>query len=118
MNQAKTVQTINVNEFKKIYDANPSLNLIDVRELSEWQELHIPRAAHISKDNLEKQIHNNVPDLNTPIYLHCRSGVRSLHAAHTLLQLGYTNVYSIDGGIIDWAASGYPTSSLDLLNNL
>lgn len=111
MNKNHPVQTINVIELKEHYDKEQDLCLIDVRELSEWQEIHIPKAIHIAKDDIANRIESTVPDHSTPIYLHCRGGVRSLHAANTLIELGYTNVYSVDGGIMAWHAAGFPTTS-------
>ena len=102
------IKTIDVHELKKNYDASPDLYLIDVREDHEWQEQHIPRALHIPKDELVNVIEETIPDKEATIYLHCRGGVRSLYAADCLMNLGYQNVYSVDGGIMDWMGSGYP----------
>ena len=103
------VNTINVHELKKRLDANLGLRLIDVREDYEWQAIRIPGAVHIPKNELTDRIESNTPDRECPIYLHCRGGVRSLDAAQYLLQMGYKEVYSIDGGIAEWEHSGYPT---------
>ena len=102
------IKNINVHELKKRRDANPKLCLIDVREDHEWQEQHIPGALHIPKDEIASRIAASVPEYDCPIYLHCRGGTRSMHAANTLLSLGYQDVYSIDGGIAEWEKSGYP----------
>ena len=106
------VHNITVHELKKRRDADPELCLIDVREDDEWQDQHIPGALHIPKDILADNIKSKITDLDKPIYLHCRGGVRSLHSAHQLLELGYKEVYSVDGGIVEWANSGYPLESL------
>lgn len=108
-----TIKTINVADLKNQYDSSSNFYLIDVRELSEWHEAHIPKATLISLDDLKENIKNTVPNKSATIYLHCRSGKRSLQAAETLLDLGYTDVYSVDGGIIAWAASGFPTIVID-----
>lgn len=105
------VKTINVHELKKRRDASPNLCLIDVREEVEWQEQHIPQALHIPKDTLSANIAAVAPQHDCPIYLHCRGGTRSMYAAQCLVEMGYQDVYSIDGGITEWAKAGYPVES-------
>jgi len=69
--------------------------VVDVREDSEWDQGHLPNAVHISKSYVEQQIEAAVPDRDAPVVLYCAGGVRSLFAAQTLEQLGYTNVASM-----------------------
>ena len=105
------INKIDVHELKKLYDQSPDLSLIDVREQDEWDAQHIPGAIHIPKDQLADVIDGRFPDRQHPIYLHCRGGIRSMNAAQSLLDIGYQNVYSVDGGIVDWADAGYPVQS-------
>ncbi|MFC3908414.1 rhodanese-like domain-containing protein [Legionella dresdenensis] len=104
---ANTIQTIDVNELKQRMDQDTNLCLIDVREDYEWQEARIPGAIHIQKDELPAKIASRVKDLNQPVYLHCKGGVRSLYAAERLAEMGYKQLYSIDGGILSWIEQGY-----------
>ena len=102
------INTINVHELKQLKESDPDLCLIDVREENEWQEVRIPGALHIPKGELVDKIQAVSPALTQPLYLHCRGGVRSLHAAKSLLEMGYGEVYTIDGGIAEWELCGYP----------
>ncbi|KGP63546.1 sulfurtransferase [Legionella norrlandica] len=102
------INTINVHELKDLMENQTNWHLIDVRELDEWESMHIRGALHIPKDCISFEIENKIPDKSRPIYLHCKSGVRSLYAAQCLIDLGYLEVYSVEGGIMAWATSGYP----------
>lgn len=42
------------------------------------------------------------------MYLYCGSGFRSALAAHSLQQMGYTDVVSVAGGIQSWLNNNYP----------
>jgi molybdopterin/thiamine biosynthesis adenylyltransferase/rhodanese-related sulfurtransferase len=87
--------------------AEPPL-LVDVRELDEWSEGHLPGAIHVPRGNLESRI-ERAADRTRPIILYCQSGNRSVFAAKTLADLGYENVVSLAGGYTDWKRNGYPT---------
>lgn len=102
------IKRIDVHELKTKMESQPDLCLIDVREAEEWQDMRIPGALHIPKDQITVTIQTKVADPEHPVYLHCRSGMRSLYAAQCMLDLGYQQVYSVDGGIMEWAISGYP----------
>lgn len=105
------LKLITVDELKKKIDNDPHLCLIDVREPHEWKELHIPGAHLIPKDKLIDEIQSVVSHKNQPIYLHCRGGVRSCDAGLKLITMGYKEIYSLEGGIMEWAAMGYPVKA-------
>jgi adenylyltransferase/sulfurtransferase len=83
--------------------------VVDVREQSEWDEGHIPRAIHVPRGHLESRIERTTPDHETPIVLYCASGNRSAFAAKTLAELGYENVSSLAPGYTGWKRDGFPT---------
>ncbi|CAB4700746.1 MAG: molybdopterin-synthase adenylyltransferase MoeB [Actinobacteria bacterium] len=80
---------------------------VDVRERDEWEEGHIPGAIHIPRGYLESRIEGVVPDRSTQVVVSCQSGARSALAAKTLLDMGYTDVVSLEGGFTDWKRNGF-----------
>jgi molybdopterin/thiamine biosynthesis adenylyltransferase/rhodanese-related sulfurtransferase len=82
--------------------------IVDVREASEWEQGHLPGAVHISKSYVEQEIEAAVPDRESPVILYCAGGIRSVFAAKTLQEMGYTNVASMSGGFQAWKGAGLP----------
>lgn len=89
-------------------DALPvgTATIVDVREASEWDQGHLPGATHVSKSYIEGAIEAEAPDRHAPVILYCAGGVRSLFAAQTLTEMGYTNVASMSGGFHAWKSAG------------
>ena len=74
--------------------------LLDVRGADEYAEGHIPGSVNIPLQLLPMK--KGLPeDLDTPIFVYCRSGGRSRRAAAFLEKEGYENVKNI-GGIMNW----------------
>jgi len=102
------VREVTPSEVDLLVDSPSPPVIVDVREASEWEQGHIPNALHISKSYIEQDCENAVPDRDAPIVLYCAGGVRSLFAAQTLQQLGYTDVASMSGGFQQWKTQGLP----------
>ena len=106
---AKTrVREVTVDDVKAMLDGNADIELIDVREESEWSRGHLPGARHLSKGIIERDIENVVPDRATPIVLYCGGGFRSALSADNLQRMGYRDVVSMDGGWREWTDRMYP----------
>ncbi len=109
VNEAKRhVRECTVADVKARLDRGESLQLVDVREDSEWAKNHLPGAIHLGKGVIERDIEKTIPDLSAPIVLYCGGGFRSALAARNLQEMGYTNVISMDGGYTGWKNAGYP----------
>jgi molybdopterin/thiamine biosynthesis adenylyltransferase/rhodanese-related sulfurtransferase len=80
--------------------------LLDVREPEEHEQGAIPGALYIARGNLESQVENKITDKDAKVLIHCASGVRSVFAAKTLGELGYTDVASVAGGFNKWKDEG------------
>lgn len=90
-------QTIDANKAMELINNNDTV-VIDVRENDEYETGHISGAINIPLANIETINY----DKDTKIILYCATGVRSLEATKNLSSMGYTNLYNLDGGILNW----------------
>lgn len=84
------------------------LTVLDIRTPAEFAEGHISGATNL--DFYEAQFANWLDDLDkdAPYFVYCRSGNRSASAIETMKELGFAEVYELDGGIVSWANAGLP----------
>ena len=80
--------------------------LIDTREPHEWNAGHLTGATLIPPIDVMDKIGQAAPDRDKPVVVYCASGVRSMRAALQMAALGYRNVSSVAGGIVQWKAEG------------
>ncbi len=79
------------------------VHVVDVRNLTEWQEGHIPNAQHIMLGTLPGRL-DEIPE-DKPILVQCRSGARSAIGA-SILQNGFKQVLNLSGGFVQWQKDG------------
>lgn len=83
------------------------LTVVDVREPGEWRAGHIEGAVHIPLHDLPERV-SDLPDGRLLVV--CTVGGRSAHAVAYLAQQGHDAV-NLDGGLLDWEATGRPLVS-------
>lgn len=105
------VRECTVDDVKARLGRGEALNIVDVREESEFARDHIPGAVHLGKGVIERDIEQRFPDPGTELVLYCGGGYRSALAAENLGRMGYTQVISMDGGYRAWKEKGFPLSS-------
>ena len=93
---------------QKMLDNEEDVILLDVRESEQRAEgeIYADESYAMTRGNMEFRIMNMLKNKDAVIVAWCRSGGRSVFAAQTLKRLGYTNVYSLEGGLKGWVQAG------------
>ncbi|MBS4044466.1 MAG: rhodanese-like domain-containing protein [Chitinophagaceae bacterium] len=95
-------QTITAEELQQKIMNNENIHLVDVREPHEHAEFNIGGTL-LPVGKIQSMQIDEIEDLRSEeVIVYCRSGVRSSQAAMVLQQLGFTNVYNLTGGMLNW----------------
>jgi len=77
--------------------------ILDVREQDEFEAGHITNAVLLPVGTISEDTAAAViPEIDSVVLVHCRSGNRSKTASEALVELGYTNIYEF-GDITTWS---------------
>ena len=97
-----------VDQYQKMLDETPDVQLLDVRTPAEFAEGHIPGAVNIDwRDEDFMQQAEAQLDKTRPLMVYCRSGRRSESAAIALEEAGF-DTYDLKDGFLAWANAGKP----------
>lgn len=101
--------TVSVKRLAEL-DGQEAVDVIDVRTPAEFREVHAVIARNVPLDALDPdevmKERNNLAD--APLYVMCRSGMRSTKACEQFIAAGHTNVVNVEGGTSAWDAAGLP----------
>jgi rhodanese-related sulfurtransferase/transcriptional regulator with XRE-family HTH domain len=100
------VRTVDPREAEKLL-ASGNIEIIDVRDPSEWARSHIEGARNVPLQELLAHAATSVT--RERVLFVCARGVRSRTAATAVDQIGRSEVYSLDGGLQAWEQAGLPT---------
>jgi rhodanese-related sulfurtransferase len=107
-----TYKLISPQEFDGKLISLKNVQLVDVRTPEEYQTGHLKNAININF--YEEDFKENISrlDKKNPIFIHCAAGAegaRSNQTAELLKELGFIEIYELEGGIINWINSGKET---------
>ncbi|MBF0275849.1 MAG: ThiF family adenylyltransferase, partial [Nitrospinae bacterium] len=88
-------------QLKEMWDANPDLFVVDVREGHELEICKLKGTVHIPLGDIGER-YSEIPQ-DRDVVVHCKLGGRSGKAVEFLKGKGYTNCKNLAGGIIQWA---------------
>lgn len=106
--KSENVELLDAKSFSEKIHNKEEVQLVDVRTPEEFKEQHIDNATNVNWNdaNFEQQVSNL--DKSKPVYVYCKSGGRSAKATAKLSEMGFTNVYELDGGILSWNEAKMP----------
>lgn len=99
----KEIQILPPQEFHDATAGN-DVQLLDVRTADEFEEGHLDDAINI--DVLKEDFSEKAESLDKdkPLYLYCRSGNRSAKASSILKDMGFNEIYDMEGGYLLWSS--------------
>ena len=103
--QPKTIQTVDVKTFSEKLKTTEKPQLVDVRTPEEYNSGHIEKATNINWFDADFATKVSKYDKTKPVFVYCKVGGRSAQAADKLAELGFTEIYNLDGGYMKWNAA-------------
>ena len=88
-------EMISLEDAKGIIKDEDSL-ILDIRDEASYSDSHYPNAIHLSNQNFNKVIEKT--DRKKTILVYCYKGISSQNVAQHFCNLGFDNVYSLNGG--------------------
>ncbi|EDM43899.1 thioredoxin [unidentified eubacterium SCB49] len=99
------VSTIRVVSPKEVYDAikeDTLMQLIDVRTAEEFGVTHLKTSQNICVTTPGFKERAAKLDKSLPVYVYCKKGGRSAKASKILAEMGFTQIFDLQGGITNW----------------
>jgi len=103
--QSKNIQTVDVKTFAEKLKSNKNPQLLDVRTPEEFNSEHIENATNVNWNSDDFLTKSENYDKSKPIFVYCKVGGRSSQAATKLAELGFKEIYNLEGGIMKWNAT-------------
>jgi rhodanese-related sulfurtransferase len=110
MSTMETTTSVAPRRLAELLNADPSLDLIDVRTPAEFGEVHIPEARNLPLDKLEGETLQRLCQAATQrtLYLVCKAGGRGQKACEKLASAGARSICNVEGGTQAWVDAGLP----------
>lgn len=99
--QSDNVKILSSSDFKTQI-TNKNVQLIDVRTPDEFNSGHIKDAKNIDFFSGQFNEEFNKLDKTQAVYIYCRSGSRSRQSSNKLLAMGFTEIYDLKRGILNY----------------
>lgn len=106
--QAQSVKRLDPQNFEKKLKESKEPILVDVRTAGEYAQGHLANALLIDINSNDFKSRANKLDKSKPVFVYCKAGSRSSAAADVLSDLGFKEIYDLNGGIMAWQRANKP----------
>ena len=103
----EAIKKVDPVEFSEVI-SQPDVIILDARTPEEFNAGHIANAININLEGSDFSSEVSKLEKNATVAVYCRSGNRSGVATEQMAELGFTDMYDMQGGIVDWEAAGGP----------
>ncbi|RTR38265.1 thiosulfate sulfurtransferase GlpE [Shewanella canadensis] len=93
-------QHFSVNQLIQLSESSPDIQIADIRDAASFESGHVAGSINLSNENLASFIAE--ADMDLPLIVICYHGISSQSAAQYLVEQGFDQVYSLDGGYQAW----------------
>lgn len=101
----EAIKKVDPVEFSEVV-TQPGVIVLDVRTPEEFSAGHLANAININLEGSDFATEVSKLDKNATVAVYCRSGNRSGVATEQMAELGFTDMYDMQGGIVEWQAAG------------
>ena len=109
LGRVKGAKTISALEMPRL-QRNDNCVVIDVNPSKDFAVSHIPNSINFDFDNLNEENTALLKHKDASTVLVCQSGTRSVKAAKKLIDLGFSDVTILNGGLMSWTKENLPTT--------
>jgi len=85
--------------------------VIDVNGAEQYAESHIPKSVNFSLSDLNAENKDLLKHKDSTVILVCQTGSQSIKAAKSLVELGFSNINILNGGLVSWAKENMPLTN-------
>ena len=99
---SKNISLVDKKTFATLLKSDKNAQLLDVRTPEEYAESHIEKSKNINWNGNDFVSNVEKLDKTKAVFVYCKVGGRSKQACEKLAELGFTEIYNLQGGIINW----------------
>ena len=105
------LKNLNVIAYDLLIQNKNDIQIVDVRTPEEYKGGHLKHAMNMDFRSSDFKTLISTLDKSKPTFVYCLSGGRSSSAATMMAEMGFREIYNMEGGMMKWNAAGKSVES-------